>query len=164
MQSERSRGNLIERNDWKVWLVLCLLLAWVGFENIRLGASAYGDETAVQFAQVTGTTWDALSASDPGAARLIDDQLRLEGASQLGGSAAFLLIAVFGLRRRERWAWLAMWILPLTLGLQAAIGLLTEKAPGASSGVSGIIGQLVFLGLMAALLVLTFRRYVPGRQ
>jgi hypothetical protein len=50
-------------------VVLTLLFAFIGFEGIRGGGEFYAGEQAVEFGELTGTTWEELKASDPGAAR-----------------------------------------------------------------------------------------------
>jgi hypothetical protein len=66
---------------------------------------------------------------------------------------------LFGLRRRQRWAWGVMWIFPPNLVLLAAIWVLAEKAPGAPSIGSAIVGPVGFFVLTVALLLATYRKY-----
>jgi hypothetical protein len=73
-----------------------------------------------------------------------------------------IAIAVLGLRRGQRWAWLTMWLVgPLSLALSLIVLLSTEKVPGA--GVPApLIGQTIFLIITVGLLLLTYRKYNPS--
>ena len=70
------RGNFIERNDWRVWAFLSAFFLLFAVEEIRMGGSAFGGEEADRFAAITDTTWDELTADDPGLAQLIDSNVR----------------------------------------------------------------------------------------
>jgi hypothetical protein len=145
------RENVVERNDWKVWAFLSVLLLLFAVEQVRMGGSAFDGEEANRFAAITGTTWDDLSADEPGVAQLIDSDLRAAGVTAVAGAVFSFAIAVFGLRRRQRWAWLTMWTWPLFFVLTWIITL----APSPFA-----IGfWFILVVATVALLALTYRKY-----
>jgi hypothetical protein len=161
MEDER-RETFFERNDWKIWVVLSLLFMFIGVEGVRMGGSTYAGEEAVQFETITGTTWEKLQADSPGVARLIDSQARSGGVTVAGGALFSLALALFGLRRRQRWAWFTMWVWPLLLAVMATMVLLSEKTPGTEGIPATVIVQAVILIITVALLVLSYRKYRPS--
>jgi hypothetical protein len=84
-------------------------------------------------------------------ARLIDSLLKMSGASGIGGALFSLAISIFGLRRRQRWAWLTMWTWPLLFVL---IWLMTP-APNTFT----IVSYAIVVILTVALLALSYRKY-----
>ena len=165
MDSAERRLNIVERYDWVVWVVLGLIGVMFGVADMLLGGStlATGEGEEVLFEGITGMTWDELQAAEPGAARFIDYQTRVIGASIFLASLLTMTIAVLGLRRGHRWAWLTMWLVgPLNGVLGVVLLLSTEKVPGA--GVPApLITQTIFLIITAGLLLLTYRKYNPSR-
>jgi cytochrome bd-type quinol oxidase subunit 2 len=156
---DKRREPFFERNDWKIWVALSLLFLFIGVEGVRMGGSTYAGEEAVQFETITGTTWEKLQADSPGVARLIDSQARSGGVTVAGGALFSLALAVFGLRRRVRWAWLTMWVWPLLLAVMAIMALLTEDAPGSEGIPPNVIAQAVIFIITVALLALSYRKY-----
>jgi hypothetical protein len=134
-----------------VWAGLSLIFMLFAVEVIRMGGSAYAGEEAEQFATITGTTWDDLTANGPGVAQLIDYQLRASGATGLAAALFSLAIAVFGLRRGQRWAWLTMWTWPVFLVLM----WIMTPAPSGFAMVTWTIAIVVAV----TTLVLTYRKY-----
>ena len=163
MDTRERRLNFLERYDWVVWVVLSLVGVMFGLADMLLGASTLASGEAVLFEGITGMTWDDLQGAEPGAARFIDYQLRLGGASILLSGLLTITIAVLGLRRGQRWAWLTMWVVgPLSVVLTLIVLLSTETVPGA--GVPApLISQMIFLILTVGLLLLTYRKYNPSR-
>jgi len=162
MDTKERRLNLVERYDWVVWVVLGLVGAMFGVSDMVIGGRSFATGEAVLFEGITGMTWDELQVAEPGAARFIDYQVRLAGGSILFGGLLTLAIAVLGLRRGQRWAWLTMWLVgPLSIVLSLIVLLSTEKIPGAGVPVP-LIGQWIFLIITVALLSLTYRKYDPS--
>lgn len=149
------RENFIERNDWKVWAFLSIFFLFFAVEEIRMGGSTFGGESADRFEAITDTTWDELSADDPGLAQLIDSIVRGAGATAVAATIFSLSIAIFGLRRRQRWAWVAMWTLPLWF----VVTWIMTPAPGTFA----IVLWTTVIVLSVALLALTYRKYTAQR-
>jgi hypothetical protein len=150
MEGDR-RGNFIERNDWKVWAFLSVFFLLFAVEQIRMGGSAFGGEEADRFAAISDTTWAELSADDPGLAQLIDGDVRAAGVTAVAGTIFSFAIAVFGLRRRQRWAWVTMWTWPLLFVLT----WIMTPAPNTFA----IVFWIIVLVITVALLALTYRTY-----
>src|SRR4029450_3478124 len=110
MESQHRRRNIVERYDWVVWVVLAVLGAMMGVTDMLTGGPTYASGEAVLFQGVTGITWDQLQAAQPGAARLIDYQVRSAGGSILFSGLYTIAIAVIRLRRGQRWAWVLVWV------------------------------------------------------
>jgi hypothetical protein len=162
MHTQQRRLNILERYDWVVWAILALLGVSMGVSDMLTGGRTYASGEAVLFEGITGMTWDQLQVAEPGAARFIDFQVRSGGGWILFSGLLTITIAVLGLRRGQRWAWLLMWlVVPLSIGLTLIVLLSTEKVPGA--GVPGpLIGQTIFLVITVGLLLLTYRKYNPS--
>jgi hypothetical protein len=162
MDTQQRRLNVLERCDWVVWAILALLGVLMGVSDMLTGGRTYASGEAVLFEGITGMTWDQLQVAEPGAARFIDFQVRSGGGWILFSGLLTITIAVLGLRRGQRWAWLLMWlVVPLSIGLTLIVLLSTEKVPGA--GVPGpLIGQTIFLIITVGLLLLTYRKYNPS--
>jgi len=162
MDTQQRRLNILERYDWVVWAILALLGVLMGVSDMLTGGRTYASGEAVLFEGITGMTWDQLQVAEPGAARFIDFQVRSGGGWILFSGLLTITIAVLGLRRGQRWAWLLMWlVVPLSIGLTLIVLLSTEKVPGA--GVPGpLIGQTIFLVITVGLLLLTYRKYNPS--
>jgi hypothetical protein len=160
--ANQRRLNIVQRYDWVVWVVLALLGAMMGVYDMLTGGPTDASGEAVLFEGITGMTWDELQVAEPGAARFIDYQVRSAGASLLFFGLLTITIAVLGLRRGQRWAWLTMWLVgPLSIVLSLIVLLSTERVAGA--GVPApLIGQSIFLTIAVGLLLLTYRKYNPS--
>ena len=156
------RGNFIERYDWAVWVVLGLVFVVFGLGDLMDGGATLALAERVLFEGISGKPWNELQAADPGAARFIDYQVRSGGATFIAFGLFTLAISVMGLRRGQRWAWLMLWLWPLTFVLTVAVLLSIEKVPGAGVPVP-LIGQPILGSIMVALLLLTYRKYNPSR-
>jgi hypothetical protein len=155
--------NVIERYDWAIWVVFALIGVTFGLTDMLTGGPTFASGEAVLFQGIAGTTWDGLRAADPGAARFIDYQVRSNGAWIFWSGLLTLAVAIFGLRRGHRWAWLMMWLLgPLNLVLSLAVIVATARVPGAGVPVP-LTGQTILLIVTVGLLLLTYRKYNPGR-
>ena len=162
MHTQGRRLNIGERYDWVAWVVLAVLGALMGVTDMLTGGRTYASGEAVLFEGITGMTWDQLQAAEPGAARFIDYQVRSSGASILFSGLLTIAIAVLGLRRGQRWAWLMMWLLgPLSIVLSLIVLLSAEKVPGAGVPVP-LIGQSIFLIITVGLLLMAYRKYNPS--
>jgi hypothetical protein len=102
MDTKERRLNFVERYDWVGWGVLGLIGVMFGVSDMLTGGRTFASGEAVLFEGITGITWDELQVAEPGAARFIDYQERLAGASILFGGLLTIAIAVLGLRRGQR--------------------------------------------------------------
>jgi hypothetical protein len=165
MAGERKAGDdstqrpFFERNAWAIFTGISLVVVAFGVGDIISGGSTYESGEAVLFDSLTGTTWTALRADDPGAANLIDYLVRAGGGQLLVVGLLSLVICLTGLRRGERWAWLAMWVWPLLAALVIPLLLGAARTPGAGVPVPVISGSILLV-IAVATLLLSSRRYL----
>jgi hypothetical protein len=157
------RGTWFERNGWTIFTGISLVTVLFGAGDIVSGGSTFELGENVMFKRLTGTTWDALQAADPGAANLIDYQVRASGAWLLLLGLFSLAISVTALRRGDRWAWYAMWVWPLGVALVVAVLWSAIRGPGEGIPIPIISGSITIV-ISVLTLVLSARRYLrrPG--
>ena len=152
------RGSWFERNGWTIFTGISLVIALFGLGDVIGGGSTFTSGEVVLFNRMTGTTWDALRAAQPGAAHMIDYQVRAGGAALLLVGAFSLAICVTALRRGERWAWYAMYVWPLGVALIVAV---VWGAAGAGDGTPvPIISGSILIAISLLTLGLSARRYL----
>jgi hypothetical protein len=158
ISAPEKRGGFFDRNAWKVFATLSSIIVLFGVGDIAAGGSTFESGEVVMFTGITGTTWSALQSADPGAARLIDAQVRAGGTELLLIGLLSLAICITGFRSGQRWAWYAMWLWPIWLVLVLVLTLTTERLPGSRVPVP-IISGVMFLVICVATLMLSYRRY-----
>jgi hypothetical protein len=152
------RETWFERNGWTIFTGISLITAVFGLGDIISGGSTFALGETVMFNRLTGTTWDALQAADPGAANAIDYQVRAGGVWLLIIGVLSLAICLTALRRGERWAWYAMWVWPLGVALIVAV-LWSATGPGEGVPIPIISGSITIV-ISVLTLALSARRYV----
>ena len=156
---ETRRETWFERNAWKVFTGVSLVSAVFGLGDMLIGGSTFGSGEVVLFSRLTGTTWGGLQAAHQGAANLIDYQVRGGGAQLLMLGVLSLAICVTALRRGERWAWYAMWVWPLGVGL--IVALLWGAVHGRGTGIPiPIISGSITVVISVTTLALSGRKYL----
>lgn len=151
--------RIFERHAWKVFAALSVIVILFGVGDMVEGGGTYRSGEAVLFNSLTGTTWDELRAADPGAARLVDQQVRSGGSVLLVVGLLSLAISLTALRRGERWAWLAMWAWPLWILLIYVVFWTAQ--PDLGSGIPvPLISGTVLLVVTIVTLALSYRRYL----
>ena len=103
-------------------------------------------------------TWNELQTISPTVARLIDTIFRANGASLLTVALLSLAICLGGFRKGERWAWAALWALPLWMALTVFFIATVKKQPGAGTPVPVISGSVLFV-ISASMLLLSGPRF-----
>jgi hypothetical protein len=157
------RETWFERNGWTVFTGISLVTALFGLGDMLSGGSTFALGEGVLFNRLTGTTWDALQAADPGAARLIDYQVRAGGAGLLLLGILSLAICVTALRWGERWAWYAMWVWPL--GVALIVAVLWSATQGPADGIPvPIISGSITIVISLATLALSARKFLRDRS
>jgi hypothetical protein len=143
-----------ERHSWWGLLLIAATLVIFGVTDIVAGAAA--DPAIAQ--SLTGMTLEELEAAGPETYRLFDFLTRVNGWSLvLAGSLATVILVVW-FRRGSRWAWAAMWLLPIwALGVPVfyLVAGLEEGQPLPPPMISGPIVAL----LATAVLILTTGRF-----
>jgi hypothetical protein len=138
------------RRQWGAWLV-------IGVAVFVLLASIYPLAVPVNeddFADATGVDWAEFSTAEPEAAQYLEREARLLGAIAVGFGLLVLALAAGPLRRGEVPAWKVMWVLPLSLGLIAAVFLSAD---------GGFLGGVYLVLLILAGLGLWLVRPEPAR-
>lgn len=151
--------RFFERHGWKIFAALSGILIVFGIGDFTGGGETYRTGEAVLFNSLTGRTWDELRAADPGAAKLIDTQVRNGGIALLAFGLMSLSICVTALRRGERWAWITMGAWPLWIALIYPVFWIAQPDPRSGTPVPLISGA-VFLVISVATLGLSSRRYL----
>ncbi len=155
------RETWFERNGWTIFTGIGLVAVVFGLGDILMGGSTFATGEGVLFNRLTGTTWDALQAADPGAANLIDYQVRASGAYISLFGILTLAICVTALRRGERWAWYAMWAWPL--GVALIVAVLWSATQGPANGIPvPIVSGSITIVISIATLALSARKYLRG--
>jgi hypothetical protein len=93
----------MKNNSWTVFLLLGMLILAFSLHNIITIPLFFEDDH-----------WDWLTR-DAAAIEYIRALFRIQGLWQMGFAALILVTAVGGYRRRQSWAWYALWIVPLLL-------------------------------------------------
>jgi hypothetical protein len=104
---------LLERHAWNVLLGVILLLGFFGVSDMVGGASDLQNGETVLMHSITGMSWNELRAASPKVANLIDLKFRSEGTSLATIDLLNMFVCLIGFRRGERWAWYALWALPV---------------------------------------------------
>ena len=151
-----------ERHSWKVLLGVSLLLGLFGVGDMFGGASDLQNGEKVYMTGVTGMTWNDLKSTSPTVARLIDTNFRGNGASLTTVALLSLAICLTAFRKGERWAWFALWALPLWMLLTVFFISTVEKQPGAGTPVPVISGSILAT-ICAAALGLSYRKFFRSR-
>jgi hypothetical protein len=146
---------------WVVFAVLGGVSLAFGLGDIASGGSTFVDGEHVMFEGVTGMTWAELESADPGAANLIDSQVRASGVWLAMLGAFVLAIAAIPLRQGARWAWLVMWVFPV--GVAGFMALLSGAIEHPESGIPiPIMSGGLTLVIAVPTLILSGPRYLRG--
>ncbi|WES66015.1 hypothetical protein P0L94_08050 [Microbacter sp. GSS18] len=103
-----------------------VLVAVVATLQVIVGTSMLLGDRHATFGSDTGVPWVVLTSTYPTVADQVDTMsvATLTGTVVIGSLALF--IAVFALRTRQRWAWFALWLLPLWM-LPGIVSLLAVE-------------------------------------
>ncbi len=140
----------LQRRAWWLLLTITVLVAFIGVWPVIAGIK---EDASVPLG-IAGMTASQLQALSPGAYRLVDFFARSAGVALIVIGTLLSLVVVHGFRPAHRWAWWAMWALPVwsvsTFVLILAIGVAPGQAPPWP-----LISGAVVAGLSATLLVLS---------
>jgi hypothetical protein len=113
----------LERNAWWLLLAMAVLSTVFGLGDLVSGAP---DNTQA----VTGQTNDELAVQSGHAYRLIEVGVRAGGLQLMLIGALLAAIALFGFRQNLRWAWWAMWSIPIWTASVVVLHLAVGVSPG----------------------------------
>jgi hypothetical protein len=143
------------------WLLLCLLgiafalfavnalLFGLSLSDVPVGIPGGPEATK----SLAGTTWDELLASSPGIVNVMRGISRVLGSGFLGFSLLVVLIAATSYRQGQRWAWFALWYVPIFL-----VALTLHELRG-----SYVFMPIMFLLVAILGLLLPFRTFFPRK-
>lgn len=150
----------LQRFAWVLLAISGLPLVIFGISALLFGLSSSdtpvglpGGPDAV--ASTTGVSWDEVVAEDETAVTLLRGVSRVAGLAFLALGVLVVTIASIPFRRGQRWAWLALWVVPAFM-----FGLLLHERNGDFIAMPAI---LLVLSLAALLLPSrTFFAAEPG--
>ena len=150
--------TFFERHAWKVLLGVSLVMGIFGVGDMLGGASDLQNGETVMMHSLTGTSWNELRAASPNAANLIYMKFRTDGASLATVALLSAAVCLTGFRRGERWAWYALWAIPVWIALTVLFVSNAVKQPGYGTPVPIISGSIFFV-LCVTLLALSYRKF-----
>ena len=115
MARRRRQERFHEKHAWFLLFSLSLFIATTAVVGIVSGI----DRT--DFEQSANLTWDEMRALNPTVSDYVQRVIRLNGAAYLGLGLIAAVLSWTAYRRGERYAWFAMWVLPLALAVSAAV-------------------------------------------
>jgi hypothetical protein len=123
----------LQAHSWWGLLAVAAAAAWSGFVATVLGVT-------YQAVDVTGKTISDITAESSAGAQLSDFSVRTDGIHLMLLAVLASAVLVFGFQRNRRWAWWAMWTLPIltisTSGLDLAFG---ATGPAISASIVGAL-------------------------
>lgn len=138
--------------------------AWILLFALGMVALAFGiyyfvvgiQPDAQLVKSITGTTWNELVASEPGATAFIMFTVRVLGLTLIGFGVFAMAVASVPFRRGERWAWYVSLYIPVYLTAIAANNLI--------NGGGFWLQFVVFLIISLLGLLLPYRKFFPRKQ
>jgi hypothetical protein len=146
------------RHAWKILLGVSLLIGFFGVSDMVGGASDLQNGETVYMHSITGMSWNELQEESPKVANLIDVKFRQDGAALTTIALLSMAVCWSGFRRGERWAWVALWALPLWSIMTVFFILMVEKLPGSGTPVPAISGSILSV-ICVSILGLSYRKF-----
>ena len=122
------------------------------------GASDLQNGETVFMHSITGMSWNELQAASPKVANLIDVKFRTDGAALATIALLSMAVCLTGFRRGERWAWYALWAIPLWMMSTVVFILMVDKQPGSGTPVPIISGSILSV-IWVSMLGLSYRKF-----
>jgi hypothetical protein len=148
-----------ERHAWKVLLGVSLMVGYFGVGDMLGGAADLQNGETVLMHSITGMSWNELQAASPKVANLIDMKFRTDGAALSMLALLSMAICLTGYRRGERWAWYALWALPLWMLLTVVFILMVKKQPDSGTPIPIISGSILSV-ICVSMLGLSYRKFL----
>jgi hypothetical protein len=148
----------LQRNAWWLLLTMTVLVAVIGLNPVIQGIK---EDASVPLG-ITGLSAAELQSESAQGYRLIDLQVRSGGLDLIMIGALLSTILLFGFRHDRRWAWWAMWCLPIWAASVFALTFAAGVAPGQAPPSPMFSGPIIAV-LAAALLLVSAPRLI-GHQ
>jgi peptidoglycan/LPS O-acetylase OafA/YrhL len=139
----------LQRHAWQFLLTMTVLMAVIGVNPVVNGIN---EDPSVPLG-VAGMTAAELQADNAQSFRLIDLQSRFTGLDLIVMGTLLGAVLVGAFRHNARWAWWAMWLLPLWAVSIFVMILMTGLMPGQPPPTPVISGPVIALLSSALLLV-----------
>jgi hypothetical protein len=144
----------LERHAWWGLLFFAVVLVIFGITDMALGPAA---DVGIPLG-LTGLTLEQLQAESSATYRLFDMFTRANGWSLAMVGLLASAILLFAFRRDRRWAWWAMWLLPVwsagVFGFYLVAGVRADQPPPPP-----MISGPIFAVLGAAILLVSAPRF-----
>jgi hypothetical protein len=109
------QANRVPRVSWIILAVVAVLTILSG---LYVGLTPTGSQT-----ELSGRTWEEFAVADPDVAKIYSMDLALLGMSLTAFAILAVIVTLIPYRHGERWAWFALWLIPLVHGGIALIML-----------------------------------------
>lgn len=124
--SNQVSGRQTPKYAWIALLVVCVASLLIGVGDYFLAGN--GDPALTE--TMTGVPWEEMKEVTPLVVNLTNLLTRILGAWLTGFSLMGIAVTLVPFRRGERWAWYALWSLPLSFLLVFAGILTANRVPG----------------------------------
>jgi hypothetical protein len=122
------------------WILVLTVAVLSTLSALYVGLTPTGDQTELQ-----GRTWEQFARQDPEVAALYSMDLALLGMSMGAFALLATVVAALPYRRGERWAWFALWIVPLMWGGVAVRMFVDQYSAGPVYAVAAAVAALGLL-------------------
>ena len=93
------------------WIILAIIAMLTILSGLWVGLTPTGSQT-----ELSGRTWEEFAAADPEVAGIYSMDLVLLGITLTAFAILGTIVTLIPYRRGERWAWFALWLIPLVHG------------------------------------------------
>jgi hypothetical protein len=118
-------GQPAFRVPWVSWGPLTVVSTFVALSALWVALTPAGDQT-----ELAGRTWGQFAQQDPEVASLYSMDLVVLGLLGAGFGLLAVVVSVIPYRRGERWAWYALWLVPIAIGAVALRMLVDQYSAG----------------------------------
>jgi hypothetical protein len=153
------KETFFERHGWKILIGVSAIFLLFGLGDVIRGMDA--DPAIAE--SITGVEWEAIQASEPNMANMIDLGVRSSGMSIFFLSILSMAVILFAFRPGQRWAWAVMWIWPIWMAGIFLVTFTADRQAGFPAP-PPMLSAPVFLAVTLLTLVLTRRKFFPGRD
>jgi hypothetical protein len=158
-RDSKVKEPFFERHGWKILVGVSAIFLLFGLGDIIRGMDA--DPAIAE--SITGIEWQALQATEPNIANMIDLGVRSSGSSIFFLSILSIAVILFAFRPGQQWAWVVLWIWPAWMALIFLATFTAERQAGFPAP-PPMLSAPFFFAVTLITLVLTRRKFFPGRD